>query len=157
MNRVVVPFRSTSRSLALLRSTESLELDPGLLQIVVDDNGVVHTRGLRVSNLVLGLLQTGQNRLLAVRSTTTQPLLQNLDRRRLQEQEASVEIGLLDLLDALEITKSQQHTHPIPSHSTIPPYTKTLQHHLKLTSISISKIQVLPLSLTSLTACTLVP
>ena len=103
MNRVV-PFRSTSRSLALLRSTESLKLDPCLLQIVVDDDSVVHARGLRVSNLVLSLLQTSQNRLLAVRRTTAQTLLQDLDRRRLQEEEASVEVGLLHLLDALEIT-----------------------------------------------------
>jgi hypothetical protein len=112
----------------------------------------MHARSLRVSDLVLGLLQTGQDRLLAVRSATTQPLLQNLDRRRLQEEEASVEVGLLHLLDALEIMKVSNM--PIPSHLTTH---QTLQHHLKLTSISISKMQVLPLSLTSLTACTLVP
>ena len=61
----------------------------------------MHTRSLRVRNLVLSLLQTRQNRLLAVRSAAPQPLLQNLDRRRLQEQEARVEVRLLNLLDAL--------------------------------------------------------
>ena len=131
MNRVVVPFRSTSRSLALLRSTESLELDPGLLQIVVDDNGVVHTRGLRVSNLVLGLLQTGQNRLLAVRRTTAQTLLQDLDRRRLQEEEASVEVGLLHLLNALEIKQVSDCDLLCPTKRSpsIPPPEKTI--HIK--------------------------
>lgn len=84
-----------------LRRAESLELRPRFLQIIVDDNLIVHAGCLRVRNLVLGLLQTRQNRFLAVRRAAAQPLLQNLDRRWLQEEEASVEIRLLDLLDAL--------------------------------------------------------
>jgi len=161
MDRVIPSFslHFISRSLALFRRAESLELSPSLLQVIVDDDSVVHARGLRVSDLVLGLLQTGQNRLLAVGSAAAQPLLQYLDRRRLQEEEASIEIGLLHLLDALgKITnKSQQNapskTRPFHQHPTpLPP-----RPSRKLTSISISKIQTLPLSLTSLTACTLVP
>ena len=84
-----------------LRRTESLKLRPSLLKIIVDNNLIMHTRSLRVRNLVLSLLQTRQNRFLAVRSTASQPLLQDLDGRRLQEQEARVEIRLLDLLDTL--------------------------------------------------------
>lgn len=61
----------------------------------------MHTGSLGVGDLVLGLLQTRQNRFLAVRSAASQPLLQHLDRRRLQEQEARVEVRLLDLLDTL--------------------------------------------------------
>lgn len=61
----------------------------------------MHARSLRVRNLVLSLLQTRQNRFLTVRSAASQPLLQDLDGRRLQEQETRVEIRLLDLLDAL--------------------------------------------------------
>jgi hypothetical protein len=91
---------SCSTSLTL-RCAESLELCPSLLKIIVDDNLIVHTRCLRVRNLVLSLLQTRQNRFLAVRRATSQPLLQDLDRRRLQKEEAGVEIRLLDLLHAL--------------------------------------------------------
>jgi hypothetical protein len=86
--------------LALLR-TESPELRPRLLQIIIDDNLIVHTRCLRVRDLVLGLLQSRQNRFLAVRRAPPESLLQNLNRGRLQEEEARVEICLLDLLDAL--------------------------------------------------------
>lgn len=84
-----------------IRRTESLELRPSLLKIIVDNDLIMHTRSLRVRNLVLSLLQTRQNRFLAVRSAAPQPLLQDLDGRRLQEEEARVEIRLLDLLDAL--------------------------------------------------------
>jgi hypothetical protein len=84
-----------------LRRTESLKLRPSLLKIIVNNNLIMHTRSLRVRNLVLSLLQTRQNRFLAVRRAAPQPLLQDLDRRWLQEQEARVEIRLLDLLDAL--------------------------------------------------------
>jgi len=61
------PSQLILRSLALLGRTESLELHPSLLQVVIDDNSVVNTWCLRVSNLVLGLLQAGQNRLFAIR------------------------------------------------------------------------------------------
>ena len=94
------PTRPRTTSLAL-RRTESLELRPSLFKIIVDNDLIVHTRSLGVSDLVLRLLQTRQNRFLAVRSATPQPLLQHLDRRRLQEQEARVEVRLLDLLDTL--------------------------------------------------------
>ena len=102
---VFLSFRVTSSSLALLRGAESLELDPSLLQIVVDNDSVVDTGSLGVSDLILSLLQTSQNGFLTVRGAAAKPLLQDLDRRRLQEEEAGVEVGLLDLLDALEIRK----------------------------------------------------
>lgn len=63
------------------------------------------TGSLGISDLILSLLQTSQNGFLAVRGAAAKPLLQDLDRRRLQEEEAGVEVGLLDLLDALEIRK----------------------------------------------------
>lgn len=63
------------------------------------------TGSLGVSDLILSLLQTSQNGFLTVRGAAAKPLLQDLDRRRLQEEEAGVEVGLLDLLDALEIRK----------------------------------------------------
>jgi hypothetical protein len=94
------PTPPCDASLAL-RHAECLELRPSLLEIIVNDDLIVHARSLRVRNLILSLLQTRQNRFLAVRCATPQPLLQDLDRRRLQEQEARVEIRLLDLLDTL--------------------------------------------------------
>lgn len=92
---------SSSSHSSSLRRTESLELNPSLLQIIINDNLIMHTGRLGELNLMLGLLETGQNRLLAIRSAASQPLLQNLHRRRLQKEEASVQIRLLDLLDTL--------------------------------------------------------
>lgn len=107
--------------------------------------------GLREFNLHLGLLQAQENVLLLIRPPSTESLLENLDRRRLQEEKSRIEIGLLDLLHTL-ITKNLC----VSTNST---------SHLMLskvrmegpTSISISKIHVLPFSATFFTACTLVP
>lgn len=100
-----------------LRRAESLELRPGLLQIVVNHDLVMHARRLRKRNLVLRLLQTRQNRLLAVRSAASQPLLQNLHGRRLQEEEARVQIRLLDLLDSLQRSPTSASATPLHDQS----------------------------------------
>lgn len=141
---------SRSSHSSSLRRAESLEFNPSLLQIIIDDNLIMHTWRLGELNLMLGLLEASENRLLAIRSAASQPLLQNLHRRRLQEEEAGVQIRLLDLLDTLY--------HCLHVSGLIHEYfPQPLSRQARLTSISISKIHVLPFSLTSLTACTLVP
>lgn len=72
----------------------------------------MHAR-LRELNLHLRLLQPQQNVLLLVRSTSTESLLEDLNRRRLQEDKSRIEIGLLDLLHALihQTPSDQYQTH----------------------------------------------
>ena len=90
------------RSLGTLGHTEDMKLLPSLLQIVVHDNLVVNSRGLCILHFVLRLRQSLLNCFLFVSSSTSETLLQNLEGRWLKEEEACVEIGLLDLFHALQ-------------------------------------------------------
>lgn len=74
---------------------------PGFLEIIVDDDLIVYTRCLGVHNLLLSLGQALLDGFFLVGGSATQPLFQDLNRRRLQEHEACVQVGLLDLLDTL--------------------------------------------------------
>lgn len=77
-----LPCRRQGR-LLLVWDAESLELLPGFLKIIVDDDLIVHARCLGVLNLLLGLGQALLNGLFLVGGSAAQPLLQDLDRGRL--------------------------------------------------------------------------
>lgn len=110
----------------------------------------MNTRLLRVGHFLLSLRQTLFDRFLLVRCATAEALLKDLDRRWLQKKEVRVEIGLLDLLDTLE--------HEILLAICPPIYhISSKAEGPQPTSISISKIQILPFSAMSFTACMLVP
>ena len=66
----------------------------------------MYTLHLRVLHLSLRLLQPFLQTLLVLRAPAPETLLKDLNTGRCQEQEASMEVGALDLLDALQIPTS---------------------------------------------------
>lgn len=96
---------SCGESSCRIWDTERFELLPGSLQVVIDDDLVVHAGCLGVLDLICRLGQPLFDRLLLVSPSTTQPLLEDLDGWRLEEEEARFQVGLLDLLDALRCAR----------------------------------------------------
>jgi len=96
------------RRVQLLRRTKSATVyhpiphfSVGLFKFVIDNDSVVSTRLLRVFELILCLCQALIQTFLILRTPAAQTTLQLLKGRWCQEQEASVEIAKLDLLDTL--------------------------------------------------------
>ena len=90
-----------SASWSLPGYTKLSKLCPCLLQIIVDNDLIMHSWSLCKLQLVPSLRQPLLDGFFCIRLSTPKPLLQNLDRRWLKEEKASVEICLLDLLYAL--------------------------------------------------------
>lgn len=80
-----------------------LKFLPRFLKIIINNDLVKNTLLLRKLQLLLGLRQTLRNSILAIRLSTPQPLLQDLQTRRLQTEVASPELRLLDLLHTLHL------------------------------------------------------
>ena len=87
--------------LLLFRHTEGLELCPGLLEVVVDDDLVKHTGCLCEFELVLGLGKTLGDGVFGIGSATAEAGLEDLEGWRLEGEVACVEVLLLYLLDTL--------------------------------------------------------
>jgi len=66
----------------------------------------MNTGLLRKLQLLDGLVQPLLHSILGIRTSSSQTLLELLDRRRLDENELGVEVGLLDLFDALLLLAS---------------------------------------------------
>lgn len=67
----------------LVRGAESLELDPGFLEIIVDDDFVKDTGLLGKLKLVLCLSQTLSDGVFGIRLAATKALLEDVDGWRL--------------------------------------------------------------------------
>lgn len=80
---------------------KSIEFLPRLLKIIIYDDLIMRARLLRELELFLGLSETLLDILLFISCPTTKTLFEDLQRRRLEEEESRIEIGLLDLLDTL--------------------------------------------------------
>lgn len=74
-----------------------------LLNVVVDNDLLMRARQLGKSQLVLCLCQSLSQRFLGLGAAATKALLQLLQRRRGEEHEPRVQVGLLDLLHALHL------------------------------------------------------
>lgn len=77
------------------------QLGVRLLDVIVDNNLLVGARKLGELQFILCLRQSLGQRVLGLGTSATKTLLQFFQRRRGKEQEARIQIGLLDLLHTL--------------------------------------------------------
>lgn len=85
----------------VLAKHELLELGIGALEVVVDDDAVVHAGRLGILELVVGLREALLDRLLGLGAAVAQAGLERGEGRRRDEDVARGDGGGLDLLDAL--------------------------------------------------------
>lgn len=119
---VNIPLHAASRSIKhalarlatiprlLLLSADHLTSEHKRLQlitctvlVIIHDHDIMHTGRLRVCQLLLRLLEALLNRLLLLRATASEPLLEVVEGGRRDEGVARIELGGLDLLYALRI------------------------------------------------------